>query len=403
MYVCYNSILYGNELLEVVMKCFQWTVMMIMVLLLCAVPGFALTVRGGNNVTIAADEVIDDDVIAAAQSVIVQGIITGDLIVFASEVRVTGTVGGTIIAGAATVDIDVIGVQSVWIGAGQARLSGNIDKNAVLAGGDLSLEEDGAVGKDLIVYGGKFHANGSVDGTIKGSVGEFTLAGSSGGVNINAEEATVMATARIAGDLSIQSETEPSIAEGAYVGGDIQLKQIEEEEKSVFAIAPVIAFFIAIVKLVVFIAKILVGIVLISISGAYVRRMMDTLVQKPWPSLGWGFLGVIVIPVGIVFLLAVLIGYPFAVFGIYIYTILFFLSSIMVGLVLGERIIKLFKKQGDVSMYISLLLGLVVLGILDFIPVLNIIVKIFVILFGAGMVLIGTWNLLKDMRKEKLI
>jgi len=386
------------------MKYFHGTAVVIMVLLLCVVPGFALTVRGGDNITIAADEVIDDDVIAAAQSVIVQGIITGDLIVFASEVRVTGTVGGTIIAGAATVDIDAIGVQSVWIGAGQARLSGNIDKNAVLAGGDLSLEEDGVVGKDLIVYGGKFHANGSVDGTIKGSVGEFTLAGSSGVVNINAEEATVMATARVAGDLSIRSETEPSIAEGAYVGGDIRLKQIEEkEEKSIFAIAPVIAFFITIVKFVVFIAKILVGIVLISISGAYVRRIMDTLIQKPWPSLGWGFLGVIVIPVGIVFLLAVLIGYPFAVLGIYIYTILFFLSSIMVGLVLGERIIKLFKKQGDVSMYISLLLGLVVLGILDFIPVFNIIVKIFVILFGAGMVLIGTWNLLKDMRKEKLI
>jgi hypothetical protein len=386
------------------MKYVEWMTMMVLALLVCVVPGFALTIRGGDNVTVAADEVIDDDVIAAAQSVIVQGIVTGDLIVFASEVRVTGTVGGTIIAGAATVDIDAIGVQSVWLAAGQVRLSGYIDKNAVLAGGNLSLEEDGAIGRDLIVYGGKVQANGSVDGTIKGSVGEFTLAGSSGVVNIKAEEATVMATARVAGDLSIQCETEPSIAEGAYVGGDIQLKQIEEEDgESIFAIAPMIAFFITFVKFIIFIAKILVGIVLISISGAYVRRIMDTLVQKPWPSLGWGFLGVIVIPVGIVFLFAVLIGYPFAVIGIYIYTILFFLSSIMVGLVLGERIIKLFKKQGDVSMYISLLLGLVVLGIIDFIPVLNVIIKIFVILFGAGMVLIGTWNLLKDMRKEKLI
>lgn len=385
------------------MKCFRWASVAVITMLLFFVPGFALTVRGGDNVIIEAEETIDDDVIAFAQSVTVHGIVTGDLIAFASDIQVTGVVGGTIIAGAATVDIDAIGVKSVWIGAGQAKLSGNIDKNAVLAGGDLLLRENGVVGKDLIAYGGKFNVKGAVDGMIKGSVGEFTLTGSSGAVDINAEEASIQATARVDGDLIIQSETEPSVDEGAYVGGDIQFKQVEEEEKSIFALAPVIAFIITIIKFAVFIAKILVGLVLISISRVYVRRIMDTLIQKPWHSLGWGFIGVIAIPIGIVFLFAVLVGYPFAVFGIYVYTILFFLSSIMVGLVLGERIIKLFKKKGDVSMYVSLLLGLVVLGIIDFIPVLNIIVKIFVILFGVGMVLIGTWNLLKGMRKEKLI
>jgi hypothetical protein len=385
------------------MKYFRWTTVMTIAMLLFAVPGFTLTIRGGDNVMIAADETIDDDVIAAGQSVTVHGIVTGDLIVFASDVKVTGTVGGTIVAGAATVDIDVIGAKSVWIGAGAAKLSGNIDKNVVLAGGNLALREDGIVGKDLIAYGGKFDAHGSVDGSIKGSVGKFTMAGSSGAVNVNAEEASIHSTARIAGDLTIQSETAPSVADGAFVGGDIQFKQVVEEEKSVFAIAPVIAFFITVIKFVIFVAKILVGLVLISVSRTCVRRIMDTLIQKPWHSLGWGFIGVIAFPIGIVFLLAILIGYPFAVFGIYIYTILFFLSSIMVGLVLGEWIIKLFKKKGDVSMYISLLLGLVILGIIDFIPILNIIVRIFVILFGAGMVLIGTWNLLKDIRKEKLI
>jgi hypothetical protein len=54
-------------------------------------------------------------------------------------------------------------------------------------------------------------------------------------------------------------------------------------------------------------------------------------------------------------------------------------------------------------MYVSLILGLVVLGIIDFIPVLNFLVKLFVVLFGVGTVIIGTWNLVKDLRKGKMI
>ncbi len=386
-----------------VMKYFRWAAVLLTTTLLGLSPGYALTIRAGNNIVIAAEETIDDDVIATGQSVSVQGTVTGDLIAFASDVQVSGTVGGTIIAGGGTVDIEVIGAKSVWIGAGQVKLSGAIEKNAVLAGGNLVFSDDGYVGKDLVAYGGKFSVHGSVDGSIKGGVGEFTLTGSSGKVDISAEEAYVQGTARISGDLIIQSETEPSIDEGALIGGDVRFTKVEEDEKPLFALAPVIAFFITIIKFVVFIAKILVGLVMISIFRVYVRRLMDMLVQKPWHSLGWGFIGVIAIPILIVFLFAIMIGYPFAVFGIYIYTILFFLSSIMVGLVLGELIIKLFKKQGDVSMYVSLILGLVILGIIDFIPVLNILVRIFVVLFGAGTVLIGTWNLLKDLHKEKMI
>ena len=385
------------------MKYLQGTAVVAIALLLMLVPGYTLTIRGGNNVMIDADEIIDDDVIAAGQSITVQGIVTGDLIAFGSDVAVTGTVGGTIIAGAGSVDIAVASAQSVWIGAGQAHIAGSINKNVVLAGGDLSLREDGIIGKDLIAYGGEFKVDGSVEGSIKGSVDEFTLTGSSGMVDLTADQASIQETARVAGDLIIQSRAKPSVAEGAYIGGSVQFNKVDEEEEPFFAIAPVIAFFITIIKFVIFVAKILVGLALISLSGAYVRRVMDTLKQKPWHSLGWGFIGVIAIPIAVVFLLAIMIGYPFAVFGIYMYTILFFLSSIMVGLVLGEWIIKLFKKEGDVSMYLSLVIGLVLLGIIDFIPVLNFLVRIFVVLFGVGMILIGTWNLLKDLRKEKKI
>jgi hypothetical protein len=130
---------------------------------------------------------------------------------------------------------------------------------------------------------------------------------------------------------------------------------------------------------------------------------MDTFISKPWLSLGWGFLGFIVIPVAVMILFAVLIGFPIAVFGTYVYTILIYFSSIFVAFVVGEKIIQLFKKEGEISLYVSFIIGIIVLFVLGLIPVLGFIINILVLLFGMGMLLLGSWNLLKEMREKKLI
>ncbi|OPX17426.1 hypothetical protein BXT86_06535, partial [candidate division WOR-3 bacterium 4484_100] len=96
----------------------------------------------------------------------------------------------------------------------------------------------------------------------------------------------------------------------------------------------------------------------------------------PWVSLGWGFLGVVVIPVAVIILFVVLIGFPFAIFGIYFYTVLLYLASIFIAFILGERIIQLFKKEGEVSLYLSFIVGIITLFILGLIPVLGFITSI---------------------------
>jgi len=110
-----------------------------------------------------------------------------------------------------------------------------------------------------------------------------------------------------------------------------------------------------------------------------------------------------VIPVATVILFLILIGYPLAIFGMYIYTILLYLSSIFVGLVLGEKIIKIFRKQGEVSLYLSFFIGMLVLLILGLIPILGFIVRLFVCLFGAGMLISGTHSLIKEIKEKELV
>lgn len=386
------------------MKCSR-----ILICVVCSVvfmmPVYALTSRTGESVKVALDHVIDDDIILLGQSIEVEGTVLGDVYAFGQSVRITGDVGGSVFTGGANITIDAKSVETVWAAGGSIEILGNVTRNAILAGGNICVCENAVIGKDLSAYGGKLSVQGSVDATLRGSVGKFTLSGRSGRVKIKAEQATFKSSAQVLGDLILTTANDPVIEEGATIGGEQKVLKPEAKESgtALAALAPMLAFFFTMIKILIFIAKVIVGILMIALFRRYVRRIMDTLVSKTWQSLGWGFLGVIVIPVAIAILFFVLIGYPLGIFFAYVYSILWYLSSIFVGLVIGEKVIKLFKKEGEISLYLSFITGIIILFVIGFIPILNFLVRIFTLLFGFGAVAMGTWYLLKDMRDKELV
>jgi cytoskeletal protein CcmA (bactofilin family) len=386
------------------MKC-SGIVTRVLCVVLFTAPVYALTSRTGDAVKVAFDEVVDDDVILLGQSINVEGKVMGDVYAFGQTVRISGDIGGSVFMVGANITIDARTVETVWAAGGSIEILSSIQRNAVLAGGKVSLRENARIGKDLGAYTGDLSVEGRVDGTLRGRVGKFTLSGTSGRVKIKAEQARLTSSAQILGDFILSSAKEPSIEEGALIAGEQRIEKPKAEDaESIFAaLAPMIAFLFVMVKIVIFIAKVIVGVLLIALFQRYVRRIMDTLITNTWKSLGWGFLGVIVIPVAIVILFAILIGYPLGVFGAYIYTILWYLSSIFVSLVIGEKVIQLFKKEGEVSLYVSFIVGILILFVVGFIPILNFLVRIFTLLFGFGAIVVGTWYLIKEIRDKQLI
>ena len=384
---------------------YSWILPGVLCSLVFMLPVHALTSRTAESATVAPEEIVDDDLIMFGQNITVEGTVLGDVYAFGQSVKISGDVGGTVFTGGANITIDAKSVETVWAAGGNIELLGSVTRNAVLTGGTICVCDAATVGKDLGVYGGKLTVQGDVAGTLRGNVGKFVLSGKSGRVKIEADEATLRSSAEIQGDLILTSVNEPVIEEGAQILGEQQLLRPEAKESGqvLAALAPMFAFFFAMIKILVFIAKIIVGILLIAIFHRYVRRIMDTLVTKKWQSLGWGFLGIIVVPVAIVILFFILVGYPLGIFFTYVYSILWYLASIFVSLVIGEQIIKLFKKKGEISLYLSFIIGIIILFVLGFIPILNILVRIFTLLFGFGAGAMGTWFLLKEMREKELL
>lgn len=386
------------------MKNHGW-LLCILLLVMFVTPTYTLTSRIGEYAAVGPEDFVDDDVILIAQDVKVEGKVAGDVFAFGQSVTVTGNIGGSLFTGAANIFIDAKSIEAVWAAGGNIEVKGSVTRNVVLAGGSVCVCDEARIGKDLGAYAGKFTADGDVAGTIRGNVGKFVMAGKGGRVKIKAGDIKVKARAQIAGDLIMTSENEPVIEEGATILGETTFEkpEVKKGEEFVVAIAPMIALFLTFVRIVLFIAKVIVGVLLIALFGQCVRRVMDTLIKKPWKSLGVGFLGLIVIPIASVIMFVILIGYPLGVVGMYTYSVLLYTASIFVGLVVGEKILQLFKKEGAISLYLSFIVGYVILRILGLIPILGFIIRIFVLLFGAGALLLGGWHLMKEMKAKKLI
>src|SRR5438270_13602624 len=70
---------------------------LLIVLLMLSLPSFALERRHGEFVTVAANETVDDTLVAAGTTVRMEGVVNGDLLVFGRTVEVRGTVNGDVV------------------------------------------------------------------------------------------------------------------------------------------------------------------------------------------------------------------------------------------------------------------------------------------------------------------
>jgi len=97
---------------------------------------WAVEFKGGEEVVIGPDEVIEDDLYVGAGTITIEGTIKGDLVAAGSEITVNGTVEGDLIAA-----------------GGYITINGDIEDDARIAGGTLTLGPNARIGDDVLAAG----------------------------------------------------------------------------------------------------------------------------------------------------------------------------------------------------------------------------------------------------------
>jgi hypothetical protein len=353
---------------------------LLIVLLALSLPSFAMEHRHGQFVTVAANETVDDTLLATGDTVRVEGVVNGDLLAFGQTVEVRGTVKGDVVTGAKRVVVTGTVEGRIYNFSQSLDLEGQLGHSLYGFAQSLRVDDRSHVGEGVVVAAGEV----SLEGDVKRSVdimgsGNADVSGSVGRdlTVFGGRSLTLTDTARVGGNLSarVRELKDVHIADGATIAGkrDIQL-QVRQSPYS----HPRFYFHQAIW----FASAMLVGwLGLVFFPGFF--RATTQAVGSGWTSLGLG-IGVLAgAPVAMIVIAITLVGFPISLMLLVVYLTAVYLAKIWVGAFLGWLLLKpAGGTKGD--WVLGLLVGLLIITIVGYIPYLGGLVRLGVVCLGLG-------------------
>ena len=351
---------------------------LLIVLLALSLPSFALERRHGEFITVAANETVDDTLLAAGNTVRVEGVINGDLLAFCQTLEVRGTVKGDLVSFAKRTVVSGSVEGHIYTLSQSLDLDGQLGHSIYGWAQSFRVDNRGHVGDGIVVGAGDFILEGEVqrsvtiftsNADVSGSIGrELTMAGGS---------LTLMNTARVGGNLSarVHQLQDVHIADGATIAGtrDIQL-QVRTSQFT----RPRFYFHQAVWLA----SAMLVGWLGLVLFPGFFRATTQA-VGSGWRSLGLG-VGVLAgVPVAMVVVAITLVGIPVSLMLLALYLAAIYLAKIWVGAFLGRIVL---RPAGATKheWLLGLLLGLLILTIVGFIPYLGGLVRLGMVCLGLG-------------------
>lgn len=336
-----------------------------------------------------AGQTIESDYIRAGNTVQIDGEIKGDAFLAGAIVTVNGKIDGDLFVAGGKVNINGAVGNSIRVLAGDVTVNSGISRNSLLICGNCSVTEQATIGGSLIVAGGNLEVSAPKVG--KG----FRFFGNR--LYLNSEvtnEAFVVADrefilgpkALVTGDLKYTGNSEAVLEQGATVGGSIfYQKQVNDERYPRFFGARTLLQSYQRVKpvaeIVSFLIVALLGFVLLGLFPRSFEKVIRAMERRSYASLGWGILIAIGLPVAALLFTITVIGIPVALVLALIAYLAWLLAQYVTAVFLGRKI--LLSRFGERRGW-ALFLGLLIIYLLGWVPVLGNLVKLVLVLFGLG-------------------
>lgn len=367
-------------------------------------PAYAkIMVDENGSITIAADQVINDDLFIAADAVDIQGVVNGDVYVGAGVVDFSGIISGDLVIGAGQTTINGQIGQDLIVGAGDVDiLSTSVVDGVVIGAGQVNIDDQSNIGGSLITGTGTLDNQASVGKNILAGAGLITHNAPVGGaVHFGADEIELGDKTVINGDLTYYSESSLQKSDQAIIKGETYKKKTprssqlwsHQNYQAQFAkswpIARLSMHFFS------FLAALIVAFLTIKLIPKLSLKVADNIRNKFFPSLGWGLL-VFFLAFPAIMLIAITgIGLPLSLILTATYLIDLYLAKIFVSLAIGKAFESQFNWK-KTSPYSLVLIGLLTYYILRFFPVLGDFTRILSLLLGLG----GIWLAFKQYLKK---
>jgi len=303
--------------------------------------------RAGANVTVAADEILAEDLTVAGANVKIAGELNKGLNAFGANLDISGNVDG---------ELNAFGA------------------NIVLSGKFRSKVNAGA-------------ANLVLEGTFEDNL------------EVGAAKITIMPAAVIKGNLNYASAILDR-QEGSQILGQVAQKQREirpDEREKRRSKGKKVALAVKIIIGVLSIAAlIVVGLIVNTFFPEQTENTVALISESPWKNIGVGFVFLVAVPVAIIIAFITIIGIPAGIIAGFIYGLILYISRIYIGVWIGRKIIGLFKKSQITTFIWPFVIGIVTIAVIGLIPFVGWIFKLFCLLISLGALWLALWRAIQS-------
>jgi len=348
------------------------------VVLMLSLPSFAIERRHGEFVNVAANETVDDTLLATGNTLRVDGVVNGDLLAFGRILEVRGTVKGDLVSFAKRVVVSGTVEGRIYALTQALDLDGQLNHSLYGWVQSLRVGSRGRVGDDILAGVGDVSLEGEVKRSVSIYAGSADVSGSIGrNLTMVGRGLTLTGTARVAGNLSarVRQLKDVRIDEGATIAGN---RDIRVRTKQSQFVRPRFYFHQAVWLA----AAMLVGWLGLVLFPGFFQASTQA-VGSGWRSLGLG-VGVLAgVPVAIVVGAITLVGIPISLMLLAAYLAAIYLSKVWVGAFLGWMLL---RPAGATKRdwLLGLLVGLLILTVVGFIPYAGALIRFAVVCLGLG-------------------
>ena len=318
----------------------------------------------------------------AGSTVRLESDVPGDLFAAGGNVTVNKLVGEDAVIAGGGVNVDAPVGEDLRVAAGNVAVGGQIGGDAAIAGGKVNITRDAKIAGDAWLAGGEVRVNGAIGKELRVYGDEIVVAGEViGDARLRGRRIAIAPGAVINGELQYTSPNDIVISPDTRIAGKI-LREPEPDRWITKEQRHGISIFLSVVWLVGLIAA---GALLLLLFPNLTRRTESNMRAAPLKSLGLGSAILFAAPPIIILLFVSVIGIPVALVLLATYAILLLIGYLTTAAFIGDRIARLARKSAELTTgwrIASMALALILLTLVGAIPFLGGFIILIALLFG---------------------
>lgn len=330
--------------------------------------------RDTTMVTLGDDRFVSGDWVMVSQSV------DGDLFAAGRDLDLTAPVGGDVVAAGRRVRLAANASQDAYVAGSAVAISGQVQRNTRAAGATVTLERPARVMGNLSAAGREVRIDGTIAGYLQAAGRHIVVNGVVGGdVELAGERIELGPQARIDGRLRYRSDATIRQHAGARVAGGIERRAARGWQGAPGASAWFRWVWLA--------GSMIVAAVLVALLPALTRRSAHAARSRFGKTLLIGLAALLLIPVAAGLSAITLVGIPLAVLLVLSYLLLLFLGFVFAAIALGDAGLQRMQPGKYDALgwrAAAAAVGMAVLVLLAYIPVIGGIVALLALLIGMG-------------------